>query len=192
MLQDDESAAIARMQAGDIGGLELLVHRYYARAVRCACLIVHDYGLASDIAQAAFVRAFDRIRQFDASRPFGPWFYKLVLRDALKTAQRRSHAIPPHAVGGEPTVDHADPHPGPEELWEQRELADAIIEALAALPPAERVAIVRRYYLGLSEAEMAAASRAPVGTIKWRLHAARERLRLLLQPIAAESEVFPK
>jgi len=47
-----------------------------------------------------------------------------------------------------------------------------------------------RYYLGLSEAEMAAVSRTPLGTIKWRLHAARQHLRPLLQPISPESEFF--
>ena len=183
----DELSAIARLQRGDIGGLEPLVRKYHPRAVRCAFLVVHDHALALDVAQTAFVRAFERISRFDAERPFAPWFFKLVLRDARKVAERRARGAPLEASVQSTT---ADPDPSPEDLWEQRELAQAVVLALAALPPAERVAIVQRYYLGLSEAEIAAVSRTPLGTIKWRLHAARQRLRPLLQPVSAESEVL--
>jgi RNA polymerase sigma-70 factor (ECF subfamily) len=189
---DDELAAIARLQRGDIGGLEPLVRRYHPRAVRCAYLVVHEHALALDIAQTAFVRAFERIRQFDARRPFAPWFFKLVLRDARKAAERRARTAPASAGDHTPADTDGgprDPDPGPEDLWAQRELAQTVLAALAELPPAERVAIVQRYYLGLSEVELAAAAQAPLGTIKWRLHAARQRLRPVLEPISAESEV---
>lgn len=184
---DDELSAIARLQRGDIGGLELLVRNYHPRAVRCAYLVVHDHALALDIAQSAFVRVFERISRFDTARPFAPWFFKLVLRDARKVAERRARGTPLEA-SVQPSA--ADPDPSPEDLWEQHELAEAVVVALAALPPAERVGIIQRYYLGLSEREIARATRTPLGTIKWRLHAARQRLRPLLQPISPESEVL--
>ena len=184
---DDELPAIARLQRGDIGGLEPLVRQYHARAVRCAYLVVHDHALALDIAQTAFVRVFERIGQFDASRPFAPWFFKLVLRDARKVAERHARST---SIAATAQAQNVDPDPGPEDLWEQRELAHTVIAALAALAPAERTAIIQRYYLGLSEAEIATASQTPLGTIKWRLHAARQRLRPLLQPISPESEVL--
>ncbi len=190
---EDGVHAIARMQRGDMGGLEPLVRTYHARAVRCAYLVVHDHALALDLAQAAFVRAFERIRQFDSHRPFAPWFFKLVLRDARRAAEYRARANPRVARDGAPS-DTDDgppaPDPSPEQLWEQRELAQAVVAALAELPPAGRVGVVQRYYLGMSVAEMAAASRSPLGTIKWRLHAARQHLRPLLQPISPESEVL--
>ena len=188
---DDELAGIARLQRGDIGGLEPLVRRYHARAVRCAYLVVHDHALALDIAQSAFVRVFERIDTFETRRPFAPWFFKIVLRDARKAAERRARNAPAQAPATAGTTQAvADPEPGPEDLWERRELAQAVVAALAALPPVERVAIVQRYYLGLSEAEIAAIARTPLGTVKWRLHAARERLRPLLQQISPESEVL--
>jgi RNA polymerase sigma-70 factor (ECF subfamily) len=55
-----------------------------------------------------------------------------------------------------------------------------VIAAVQALPPDQRAAIVLRYYLDLSEAEMAERLDCPPGTVKWRLHAARQRLRTLL------------
>ena len=187
MDRDDELSAIARLQRGDIGGLEPLVRKYHPRAVRCAYLVVHDHALALDIAQTAFVHAFERIGGFDATRPFAPWFFKLVLRDARKVAERNSRGI---SMAATAQAQEVDPDPIPEDLWEQQELAQTVVVALASLPPAERLVIVQRYYLGLSEAEIAAVSATPLGTIKWRLHAARQRLRPLLQPISPESEVL--
>jgi RNA polymerase sigma-70 factor (ECF subfamily) len=187
----DEHDAILRLQRGDIGGLEVLVRTYQDRAVRCAFLIIQDHALALDVAQAAFVRAYERIDQFDARRPFGPWFLKSVLRDAIKAATARARISPLPSLleeaGGPGEVP--DAQPGPEQLWEQREIAATVLAALAELPPAERAAIVQRYYLGLSEAEMAAASGSPRGTVKSRLHAARRKLRPLLQPLDPHSEI---
>src|SRR5438105_11949380 len=119
----DEQAAVLRLRRGDIGGLETLVHAYHARAVRCALLVVHDQALALDVAQAAFVKAYERIHQFDVSRPFGPWFLKSVLRDAIKAADQRERtaSLESHENGTTVTPDVPDGQAGPEALWEQRE-----------------------------------------------------------------------
>src|SRR5437773_2648150 len=90
----DDRAAIAQLQRGDIAGLETLVRRYQARAVGAAFLICRDAGLAEEIAQAAFLRAYERSNQFDPARPFGPWFLRSVVHDALKAAARRERQVP--------------------------------------------------------------------------------------------------
>jgi hypothetical protein len=61
------------------------------------------------------------------------------------------------------------------------------VAALEELPPVQRAAIVQRYYLGLSEAEMSERSEPPPGTIKRRLHDACRRLSKLLRPQPRES-----
>src|SRR5437773_5900858 len=58
-----EHEAIVRLQRGDISGLEMLVHAYQARAVRCAFLVVQDHALALDVAQAAFATTSGGARQ---------------------------------------------------------------------------------------------------------------------------------
>ena len=80
----DERGEIGRLKAGDIGGLEALVGRYHARAVGAAYLVVRDRALAEDVAQSAFVKAYEKIASFDAERPFGPWFMRMVVNDAVK------------------------------------------------------------------------------------------------------------
>ncbi len=181
----DEREAVALLQRGDISGLETLVRLYHARAVRAAYLVTRDLDTAQDLAQAAFLRAYERIGRFDAQRPFGPWFLKGVLRDSVKAATTRGRQVSLETVAsgsGPPLPELADSDAEPAALWAQRETAEAVMAALAELPPQERAAIVQRYYLGLSEAEMARAAGRPAGTVKSRLHAARGRLRSLLQP----------
>lgn len=180
----DEREAIARLAGGDISGLELLVSRYQVRAVRAAYLVCRDLALAEDIVQSAFIRVYERIDRFDPARPFAPWFLRIVTNDALKAAQRGERIVPLH------DPDHADPRlrlmPA---SWSREEIEDhleametsaAINDAIALLSPEQRAAIVLRYYLNLSDEEMSARLDCAPGTVRWRLHAARRRLRQLL------------
>lgn len=182
----EEAEAIAQLKQGDVGGLEALVRGHQVQAVRTAYLITRDRALAEDIVQAAFVRAYERVGQFDSERPFGPWFLRGVVNDAIKAASRRECWVPLEAgVGAEAVLADllADPNPGPADLVEAADTRRAVWEALGRLPPTQRAAIVLRYYLGLSGAEMAKELACPPGTVKWRLHAARNRLRVLLRPL---------
>lgn len=177
-----EQEAIQRLKQGDIAGLEMLVRVYQVQAVRAAALITRDRTLAEDLVQAAFIRAYERIHQFDAARPFGPWFLRSVVNDAVKAITR---GIPAESLNDPPPdllPALADPAPGPEEMLEQAETSAAIQAALEQLAPEQRGAVVLRYYLDLSEAEIAGAQDCPTGTVKWRLHHARARLRSLLDP----------
>jgi RNA polymerase sigma-70 factor (ECF subfamily) len=177
----DERRAIERLKQGDIGGLEVLVRRYQARAVQAAYLICRDRALAEDVAQNAFVRAYEGIGRFDAKRPFGPWFMKVVLNDAVKTAARREQTLT-LAEADASASWLMDPERGPEELAEEAEVRRRVWEAIKKLSPAQRAVIVQRYYLGMSEAEMAQSRGSPPGTIGWRLHAARKALSRKLHP----------
>ena len=179
----DERAAVERLKRGDVGGLETLVDRYHTRAARAAYLIVRDRALAEDVAQGAFVRAYERIGGFDADRPFGPWFMRVVVNDAVEAARRRER-IASREVGGaeEALARLADPDAGPHERAEAAEVRRRVWLALEELPPLQRAAIVQRYYLGMSEAEMAGIAESPPGTIKRRLHDARKGLSKLLRP----------
>ena len=185
----DEHRAIERLKGGDIGGLETLVRAHQTRALRAAYLICRDRALAEDVVQAAFLRTYERIGQFDPERPFKPWFTKIVVNDSIKAASRRERTVR-FGDAEDPVVRLADPGTGPQELLEEAEERRRVWAALEKLPPAQRAVVVGRYYLGMSEAEMSEDASSPPGTIKWRLHAARERLSKLLRPrFGAESQV---
>lgn len=185
-MRAEERQAIARLKRGDIGRLEPLVRRYQLPALRAATLITRDRALAEDIVQAAFLRAYERIGQFDPGRPFGPWFLRVVVNDAAKAAarrQRQQSLDEPEADGTAIAERLAASEGDPLALLERAETEREISAALAYLPVAQRAAIVQRYYLDLSEAAMAAGSALPPGTVKSRLHGARGRLRRLLVPL---------
>jgi RNA polymerase sigma-70 factor (ECF subfamily) len=176
----DDEAAIVRLRAGEIGALEPLVRRYQSRALRAAFLITRDRARAEDIVQTAFLRVVERAGQLQSPASFGPWFLRSVVNDALKTVSRERWV--PLASGDESGWEDmlADPGLSPEELLAGRETRDEVWDALGALPAPQRAAIVARYYLGLTEAELATRQRVPVGTVKWRLHAGRKQLQRLL------------
>ena len=117
----DERAAVERLKQGDIGGLEALVRKYHMRAGRAAYLIVRDHhALAEDVAQGAFVRAYERIGQFDAERPFGPWFMKIVVNNAVEAARRRERTTSYEKGDVEaPMTWLVDPTAGPQALAEE-------------------------------------------------------------------------
>jgi RNA polymerase sigma-70 factor (ECF subfamily) len=161
----------------------MLVRVYHTRAVRAVDLIVRDTALAEDVVQSAFVRAYERIGQFDSHRPFGPWFMRVVVNDAVKAASRRKPTVPFYEGGAENLLARlADPSVGPHEMAEEAETRRRVWRAMEELPPAQRAVIVQRYYLGMSEAEMAQRGGSPPGTIKSRLNAARKGLSKLLRP----------
>ena len=175
----DDLQAIQRLKDGDIGGLEVLVTRYQDKAVRTAFLITHDEDESEDIVQDTFMRIYRRIHQFDLSRPFEPYLLRSVVNAALNIAQKSNRYL-----SLECDLDQVEGLLSQAALVEldveYLQLKQKIIVALARLEPRQRAVIVQRYYLEMSEKEMAVALDTAPGTVKWLLNAARARLRDLL------------
>jgi RNA polymerase sigma-70 factor (ECF subfamily) len=149
--------------------------------VRTAYLITRDLGLAEDIVQDSFIRAYRGIRGFDMTRPFEPWFMRSVVNASVKMMQRSARQV---QIGDE--VDEsilaelARSAESIESQVESIEFQNQVWDAMQKLSPRQRAVIVQRYFLGMSEKEMAEETGSAVGTVKWMLNAARERLRGLL------------
>jgi len=174
----DEQQAIQRLKNGDIGGLEFLVARHQVKAVRAAYLVTRDLGLAEDVVQDCFIQAFHAIRSFDATRPFEPWFMRSVVNASVKMVQRSARQVEVGNDADESALaELAARVESVESQVESIEVQNQIWDAMQKLSPRQRAVIVQRYFLEMSEKEMAEGSGAAVGTIKWLLNAARERLR---------------
>ena len=177
----DEQKAIRRLKSGDIGGLEILVNLYQVRAVRTAFLITRDAALAEDAVQDAFLQIYRSIRHFDQDRPFAAWFMRSVVNAAVKIAQRSARQAPVRLGSGDSWLEGLQA--GDEYVEQQVESSEfqrQVWEAMQNLSPRQRAAIVQRYFLDMSEKEIAAELEAAPGTVKWLLHAARKNLRSLL------------
>ena len=186
----DEQQAIQRLKKGDISGLEFLVARYQVKAVRTAFLITRDTSLAEDIVQDAFIQAFRAIRGFDATRPFEPWFMRSVVNASVKMMQRSARQIQFGEEADESVFEELIVRVESVESQVESSLAqNQLWDAMQKLSPRQRAVIVQRYFLEMSEAEMAQEAGSAAGTVKWLLNAARKRLRSLLTDAHQRSEI---
>ena len=179
-----DQQAITLLKQGNIKGLESLVQKYQAKAVQAAVLITCQRELAEDVVQDSFLKVYRKIYQFDDSRPFSPWFFRIVINDAKKAVQRQKRTLPLETSEEDNTIAEwlIDPAKSPESLTETNETREQVWQAIRQLTPGQREAIVMRYFLASKESEMVRALGRPSTTVKWWLYAARKRLRSILGP----------
>ncbi|HEY43454.1 MAG TPA: RNA polymerase sigma factor [Anaerolineae bacterium] len=178
----EEGQAITLLKQGDLAGLEVLVLRYQVVAVQTAYLIVGDRSMAEDIAQAAFLKAAERIHQFKDGRPFRPWILRIVTNDAIKASSRSKRHLSldaPQELGHLPAWLR-DTDPGPEELANTAENRRMVWEALQQLTTKQRAVVVMRYFLDMKDREISRELNRPLSSVKWSIHAAKGRLRSIL------------
>lgn len=173
-----DGAAVERVLAGDAEAFAPIVWRYLRPAHAIASRLLGNPQDAEDLVQEAFLTALANLRSFDRTRPFGPWFYRIVWTRGLnlrKSLARRST---------EPL--EAERHPGsgdPAAEAERSELAAAVRGALAELPERQRMVVQLFDLDGFSGAEIGAMLNLNPGTVRWYLHQGRRALRERLAPL---------
>lgn len=177
-----DALLVERVRRGEVEAYGELVRRHMRRAFSIAYRIVRHREDAEDVVQDAFVRALERLDTLKRGRPFHPWFYRIVVNRALSCwrsrAVRAAEAVPEEAVGDST----------PEGDAERSELRRRLAEALDALPESERIVVQLSELEGLTSAEIAEIVGEPAGTVRYRLHQARRRLRAALAPLGREEE----
>ncbi len=175
----EDSDAIRLLKDGDLMGLEELVKRHQVEAVQAAFLIVGDRDLAEDVAQDAFLKVAGKIHQFKDGRPFRPWFMRIVTNDSIKAAVKAAKSLSLEAMmeSNDSSAWLRDPGPSPEDLVDRAEERRRVWRALCELTPKERAVVVRRYYLEMRGPEISQTLERSISSVKWSLHAAKERLR---------------
>lgn len=163
-------AAVRRLQAGDRLALTPLYHLHAESAIRTAYLITRNKATAEDAVHEAFVQVIRTISSLRDPAAFRPWFYRIVINAAKRLSRRRWFA--PAFMA---------PEASPEEKVIGTEEIEAVQAALADLPALHREVLILRYYADLSEAEIAEALGIAAGTVKSRLHRAKEALEARLR-----------
>ncbi len=176
---DEEWRLVERVQNGDLGAFDALVRRYMRRGFSVAFRILGQREDAEDLVQDAFLAALQGIDGFQPGRPFGPWFYRIVVNrayNARKARGRRDAEEIPEAFEAS--------SPSPELDAERADLRRRLAEAMASLTERQRT-IVQLFELeGFSGAEIAEVLEVAAGTVRWDLHRARKTLRECLAPLA--------
>jgi RNA polymerase sigma factor (sigma-70 family) len=172
----DEAELIGRAKRGDTHAYEELVYAYQGIAFRTAYVIARNAADAEDAAQDGFVKAWRALGRFRDGAPFRPWLLQIVANEARnrrRSAGRREH-LALRAATEEPSGGAA---PSPEAAFLSAELRERLVAAVNELPEEQHEVISLRYFLGLSEQEVAETLGVALGTVKSRTSRALERLR---------------
>lgn len=166
--------------AGDRAAFDILVARHAERALRLALRVLGDAAEAEDVAQDAFLRAWQAAPRFDPARArFTTWLHRIVLNLAIDRARRRGRLSP---AGLDAAQEMPDPAEGPEAKLAEAEGREALAAALDSLPPRQRAAVALAYEEGLSGAAAAEALSVSERALEGLLRRARQMLRARLDP----------
>ncbi len=170
MKERSDEDLVAACRNGETAAFAELLDRYQLKIFNAAYRVTGNRHDAQDVTQAAFLKAYEKLDQFDPQYRFFSWIYKIGVNEALNLVGRRRWS-------GLPEVEVADGAAGPERKAQSREIGRAIQFALLELKPALRVTIILRHFQGLSYLEMSQIIGVPVKTVKSRLFTARRELR---------------
>lgn len=189
LTSEDDQQLIQRCLEGDTDAFGSLVLRYQDRLYHSLIMMVQSPEDARDLAQEAFVHAFRRLDSFRGDSQFYTWLFRIAVNATIsfrrKAARRKTTSVESarESAGLEPTDDRGDARPsGRMEVAEEQEM---VRRALAELSEEFRQAIVLTEIEGMSYEDAAEVVGCPIGTIRSRIHRARnelrEKLRILLK-----------
>lgn len=183
------TALVERAQRGDDAAFAELVRRYRDRILALALHLSGDLAEAEDIAQDVFLKAFQKLASFEGRSHFFTWVYRMAVNRSLNA--RRDRRRRREAPMDDPRVERAvavDAAGDPARAAELRRTYLRLIAALDRLPAEMRTSVVLVVLQGLSQAEAAVVQDCATGTVAWRIHEARKRLRAALtEPLPAKA-----
>lgn len=169
-----DEALLAGLGTGEREAAAAFVRRFQGRVYGLALTIVHDRGIAEDVAQETFVRAWRNAEAYDARRGrVVTWLLAIARNLAIDATRRRTpRPADPEAVVSQLELAGRQVEPSPETAPDERLRA-----AISALPAEQRRALVLAAYLGRTAQEISDLDGVPLGTVKWRIRTAMLKLR---------------
>jgi RNA polymerase sigma-70 factor (ECF subfamily) len=176
-------ALVARAKEGDVAAFEQLIRQYDRQVFRIAQHITQNREDAEDIVQDAFLKAYEKLDQFQGNSKFYTWLVRIAVNESLMRLRKRrtgkmvSIDEDVETEEGSMPRDLADWGPNPEQLYGQSELGDILRKTVQGLPPGFRTVFVLRDVENLSTEETAEMLGLSVPAVKSRLLRARLQLR---------------
>ena len=181
--QHPDVALVERVRAGDISAYDTLVRKYERQVFRIAQHITQNREDAEDVMQDAFLKAYEKLDQFQGNSKFYTWLVRIAVNESLMRLRKRRTgkmvSIDEDLETDEGTVprDLADWAPDPEQNYSQAELGKILEKTIKGLPPGFKVVFELRDVQGLSTEDTAEALGLSVPAVKSRLLRARLQLR---------------
>ncbi len=191
--QDDRALAALAAQ-GREGAFRELLTRYERPVFSLVYRMVRDRTQAEDLAQEAFIRAFNAISSYDPTYKFSSWLFKIANNHTIDFLRKRK--LDTVSIHGSPSASSAEEvsrtsitlestEEAPDKYVESRELGGIMEEAISQLRPEYRTVILLRHVQGYAYEEIAETMELPLGTVKTYLHRARNELKKILTPLTS-------
>jgi RNA polymerase sigma-70 factor (ECF subfamily) len=173
MSDDSDRLLVQGCLAGDERAFEMLVDRYSSVVFNVAYRMTGDQDASEDVAQAVFLKAFEKLDGYDSRFRFFSWIYRIAINESLNYLKqnRRNEDLDPMLPSGDKQ---------PDERCAEAELHSKIQEALMELDHDYRAVIIMRHYANYSYKEISEIMGVPEKTVKSRLFSARQILRDIL------------
>lgn len=190
-----DAIAVERTLAGDRDAYRLLVERHSRNVFRLAYRMTGNPQDAEEVVQEAFLRAYQKLRQFESRANFGTWVYRIASNYAIDRMRQKKSEDSQRELPARETEDGVefdvmssvpDAAPSPERLAQSRQLAARMRIALRELSEAERTAFVMRHWNGAGIEEIAQALESSTSAAKNTVFRSVQKLRKALEPFVEQ------
>ena len=182
--QIPDEELVSASQRGDLKAFEVLILRYQRQIFNLIYQMTHNVEVVEDIGQDVFVAAFRAITDFKAKSSFFTWLYRIAinhcknyLASSIRTRDAENRYRIEQPSGEIPAEDYER---NPQSMLLAKEFVEHMEEALATLPPEQRLVLALCEFQGLSYQEIAEILECPIGTVRSRLSRARTALQEIL------------
>lgn len=194
MVGASDRELVDRAKKGDGEAFGLLVRRHQKRIFRLAVHLTRSGAEAEDVTQETFVRAYQALARFDGrSEPF-TWLYRIAVNLSLNQIRARK-SRPKASLDEDPRIASllAETRPSlggdPAGARDQQKVARALVEGIDGLSETLRTTLVLVCLDGMSHEDASKVLGCPEGTVAWRIHEARRKLRAYLEERGLGGEV---
>jgi RNA polymerase sigma-70 factor (ECF subfamily) len=170
MSNTDDTQLIERCRSGDREAFEALLAEYEKPVFNAAYRMLNSRDDAQDITQTVFLKVFENIDQFDPSRRFFSWIYRITLNESINWLGKRNRLEPL-------THEAAFEGKGPEQEVESASVSSNVQAALMTIKSEYRSVVVLKHFLGCSYVEISQVLDIPEKKVKSRLYTARQQLK---------------
>jgi len=174
-----DSALVEKMMAGDESALAALYDRYSGMLFAMLLRVLRDRQAAEEILQDLFLQLWRDPARFDASRGSLPaWLMVIGRNRALSRLRTREYRETPEEIDTLP-ANTVPSSVNIEDETQRNLLMEKLRKAMAALPAEQREAVELAYFEGMTQTEIATHTGSPLGTVKSRVRAAMQSLKLV-------------
>ena len=170
MSKTDDTQLIERCRSGDRQAFEALLVEYEKPVFNAAYRMLNSRDDAQDVTQTVFLKVFENIDQFDPSRRFFSWIYRITLNESINWLGKTNRLEP---LAHEAAFEGK----GPEQEVESANVAANVQAALMTIKSDYRSVVVLKHFLGCSYMEISQILDVPEKTVKSRLYTARQQLK---------------